>query len=98
MQSAERPPLEEDLAARRPVDAREQPGDRALPAAALTDERDDLRAADREVDVVDGVERLPGEELAHAEMARQPLCAEKRLAHPATGSWRTQRTEAPSTG
>ena len=45
-QAAERPALEPDLAARRLVDEREEPGDRALAAAALADEGDDLAASD----------------------------------------------------
>src|SRR5262249_26312071 len=106
---AHRPALEEDLALRRLVHAREQAGDRALPAAALSDERDDLSPADREVDVVDRVQHLPREELADAEVARQALGAQERLAHDersaaaaasagsAPSSYRMQRTRSPST-
>ena len=43
-QVRQRPPLEPDLAARRPVDPGQQPGDGALPAAALADQGDDLPA------------------------------------------------------
>src|SRR5207253_10641073 len=46
---AQRLALEVDLAARRLVHAREEPRDRALAAAALAHERDDLAPADREV-------------------------------------------------
>ena len=68
-----------DLAAGRLVDPRQQPRDRALAAAALTDERDDLPLADREVEVVDGVQRLLGEQPADAEVAGQVDRAQQRL-------------------
>src|SRR5438552_1991670 len=109
--AAERLALEIDLALCRLVDAREQPGDRALPAAALADERDDLAPADGEVDVVDRMERLSRQQLADAEVTRQALGTQQRLAHSlpfepvATGSsfgaapfsYRMQRTRSRST-
>src|SRR5205814_5180832 len=78
---AERLALEVDLAARCLVHAREQTGNRALAAAALADERDDLPLADREVDVVDRVQRLPGEEFANAKVTCQADRTQQRLAH-----------------
>jgi hypothetical protein len=78
------------------VDEREQAGDRALAASALADERDDLAAADRQVDVVDGVQRLPRQELADAEVPGQSLGAEQRFGQ-FPGSCKTQRTRLPLT-
>ena len=95
-QSAERPALEPDLAARRLVDEGEQPGDRALAAAALAHQGDDLAVPDGQVDIVDGVQGLPRHELAHLEVAGQALGAEQRLGHPSC-PWRTQRTRLPLT-
>ena len=95
-QAAERPALEPDLASRRPIDEREQPGDRALAAAALADERNDLAAADGQVDVVDRMQCLPRQQLADAEVAGQALGAEQRLGQ-RPFSRRTQRTRLPFT-
>jgi hypothetical protein len=50
---------EEDRARRRVVQPREQSRDGALAAAALADERGDRTAAQREADVVDGVNAAP---------------------------------------
>jgi hypothetical protein len=79
-QPRERPFLEVDLPLRRPVDECEEAGDGALAAAALADERDDLAAVDRELDVVDGVQRLRGEEATDAEVPGQADRPEQGLA------------------
>jgi hypothetical protein len=50
--------VEDDAAARRRVEADEQPRHRALAAARLADERERAAAPDREGDVVDGVDEL----------------------------------------
>ena len=50
--------VEDDAAARRRVQADEQPRDRALAAAGFADQRERLAALDREADVVDGVDEL----------------------------------------
>src|SRR5262249_52050773 len=68
-QPAQRLSLEVDLSLRRLVQPREQAGDGGLAAAALADERHDLASVDGEVDVVDRVQRLPGEQLPDAEVA-----------------------------
>ena len=60
-QTAQRPAAVVDLAAGRLIDPRQQAGDGALAAAALTHERDDLALVDRQVDVVDGVQCLLGQ-------------------------------------
>jgi hypothetical protein len=73
--AAERLSVEVDLTPGRLVDAGKQAGDGALAAAALPDEGHDLSSPDREVDVVDGVQRLSGEQFADAKVTRQPLRA-----------------------
>src|SRR5262249_20960983 len=107
-QGADRLPLEIDLAVARLVHAREKPGDRALAAPALADQRDDLAAPDLEADVVDRMQRLAREQPAHAEMTGKALGAHERLAHAtpsfdavsstAASSCRMQRTSSPATG
>src|SRR5262249_27967073 len=97
-QRADRPALEVDFAGRRFVHAREQAGDRALAAAALADERDDLSVPDREADVVDGVEPLAREQLADPEMAGQTLRLKEGLAHatpPLASTLRNKRCPWP---
>src|SRR5580658_9463881 len=69
--------LEADLAGVRRVDEGQQPGDRALAAAALAHQRDDLPAADGEADVVDGVQRLLRPESAEVEVPGQVLDLEE---------------------
>src|SRR5262249_35763115 len=78
----ERPALEDDLTARRAGHAREPAGKRALSAAALADERNDLMAVDAEVHIVDRVQRLACGQLADAEMASQALHLQQGRAHP----------------
>src|SRR5206468_1856444 len=98
LQSAEGSALEVDLAARRLVDASEQPGDRALAAPALPDERDDLAAANREVDVVDGVQHLPAEELADPKVTGEALGAQEWLAHATPSAARVSLSALSSVG
>ncbi len=95
-QSAQGLPLEPHLSPGRLVDEREQPRDRALAAPALSHQSDDLAAPDAQVDVVDGMQGLSGDELADPEVAGQALRTEERLRHCA-GSRRTQRTRLPLT-
>src|SRR6185436_15194653 len=105
-QVAHRPAIEVDLAGGRLVHACEQARDRALAAAALADERDDLARLQLEADVVDCVQLLPPQELADPEVPRQALDPKQRLAHATpslagsstvAGSCRKQRTSSPST-
>src|ERR1700716_2053431 len=65
---AQAPAPKVDLAIGRLVHARNQSGDRALAAAAFTNERHDLLLTDRQVDVVDGMKDALGQHAAQAEM------------------------------
>ena len=77
-QRADRLALEPDLTGIRRVDQGQQPGDRALAAAALTDQRDDLPAPDAEADVVDRVQRLLRPEAGQAELPGNVVHLEQR--------------------
>src|SRR5256886_15623089 len=96
-----------DLARRRLVDHRDQARDRALAAAALADERDDLVLMDGEVDVIDRVQEPARQEPAQAEVPGQPdgpdqlraLWPDRQLIHQressARGLPRARRNRAP---
>ena len=77
-QRADRLALEPDLTGIRRVDQGQQPGDRALAAAALADQRDDLPAPDAEADVVDRVQRLLRPEAGEAELPGNVVHLEQR--------------------
>jgi hypothetical protein len=67
-----------DLAGRRLVDPRQQARDRALAAAALADQRDDLARIDHEIRVVDGVQRSPSEGTTDLEVLGEAPCLQQR--------------------
>src|SRR6185437_8081090 len=68
-----------DLAGGGPVDARQQPRDGRLSAAALADQRDDLARIDHQVHVVDRVQVAPRKTCANLEMPAEADCLDERL-------------------
>ena len=76
-QRRQRPSAVEDVAARRPVHHGDQPRERALPAAALADDGDDLVLVEAEVDVVDGVQPAARPQAAQAEVLGEADGAEE---------------------
>ena len=75
---AQRPAAEVDLPAGRPVHARDQSSDGALAAAAFAYKSHDLLLADRQVDVVDGMQDAVGEVAAKTEMLGEAGGLEQR--------------------
>src|SRR5258708_5307656 len=88
--------LEEDRAAGRVVQARQQPRDGALPTSALTDERRDRAWAELERDVVDGVHTRTRERGADSEVLREALDLKRSGdCHSSAPATRWHATECP---